>query len=125
MSRADVQQSLSTFFDRAACATVADEALLATYLSSLGAYITELEEAFEPIDDWSVQELQRVSEYILHNRQWVLGSDQAIQLLAVAYSAIDRHKEFLATNGLLPDYLGEMPNNSFEADGSAAAQLQR
>ncbi len=111
MSRADVQLSLSDFFDRAACATVADEALLVAYISSLSAYIAELESTFDPIDEWSVQELERVSEYVHHNRQWVSGGDQAIQLLGVALSAIDRHKDFLESNGLLPEYLRERPNN--------------
>ncbi|NIJ86722.1 hypothetical protein FHY35_003766 [Xanthomonas arboricola] len=83
-------------------------------MSSLSAYISEIEDTFDPIDDWSVQELESVSEYILHNRQWVAGSDQAIQLLAAAFSAIDSHKDFLAVNGLLPDHLRERPNNSFK-----------
>ena len=114
MNRADIQLSLSSFFDRAACATVADEALLRAYLSSLNSYIAELESGFDPIDDWSVQELERVSEYILHNRQWVAGSELAIQLLAAAFLAIDRHKDFLTSNGLLPEHLRERPNNSFK-----------
>ncbi len=113
MSRAEVQLSFSSFFDKAACATVVDEALLHSYISSLSSYIAELESGFDPIDNWSVQELERASEFVLHNRQWVAHSDKAIELLSDAFSIVDRHKDFLAKNGLLPEYLWERPNNSF------------
>lgn len=114
MPRAYVQQTLSNFFDRAACATVADEDLLTAYISSLDRYIEELEETFDPIDEWSVNELERVYEYVLQNRQWILGSDRAIELLATAQTAIDLHKDFLTAHGLLPDYLLDGPGNSFK-----------
>lgn len=50
MSRTVVQQTLSKFFDRAACATVADMGFMRSYISSLNSYISEPEECFDPID---------------------------------------------------------------------------
>ncbi|WP_409308727.1 hypothetical protein [Pectobacterium sp. B1J-3] len=113
MNRGLVQQAFNAFLDRASCATVADINLFQHYLSELIAYIAELEQVYDPIDQWSVGELERVAEFLLHNQRWVAGADQIKAPLRQAYAAIEQHRIFLAEHVQVPDYLAEMPENVF------------
>ena len=63
MNRAETQLALRGFFDRAACATVADAALAASYIEAIRGNLSQLEEDFAPVDAWSVEEYERVCEY--------------------------------------------------------------
>ncbi|MBS4431958.1 hypothetical protein E2566_11405 [Pectobacterium punjabense] len=113
MNRGLVQQAFNAFFDRTACATVADIALFQRYLSELRAYIAELEQAYDPVDQWSIGELKKTAEFLLHNQQWIAGAEQMQDPLQQAFEIIAQHRRFLDSHGLLPDYLDVMPENVF------------
>ncbi|AOR65478.1 hypothetical protein [Pectobacterium wasabiae] len=105
MNRGLVQQAFDAFFNRAACATVADVNLFQLYLSELRAYIAELEQAYDPVDQWSLGELKRVEEFLLYNQQWVAGAEKIQEPLQQAFAVIAQHRRFLEEHDLLPDYL--------------------
>jgi hypothetical protein len=105
MTRAEVSFAFTRFFDRSVCATVADLELARAYVASLRSYINELEAAFQPIDQWSVLELQRATEFLRSDERWVLGALDALEQMAQAKQLIDQHKDFLGRHGLLPEYL--------------------
>lgn len=125
MNRSAVQENLNLFFGRAGCASIADCNIARAYLASLKGYIAQLQETFDPIDVWSVQELERATDYLFHNQRWISGSEQASLVLGDAFDAIDEHREFLAHHGLMPDYLRAPPNNSFKPESlHASAQFR-
>ena len=114
MNRARVQELLSLFFERAACATVADCGMAHDYLHALRAHLAQLEENYDPLDVWSVLELERVSSYLFHNKQWILGADQASVILGDAFEVVEQHRQFLFHHGLLPEHLASRPENGFK-----------
>ncbi|WP_323638819.1 hypothetical protein [Pectobacterium polonicum] len=116
MNRGLVQQAFNDFFARTACATVADTDLFQRYLSELRAYIAELEQAYDPVDQWSIGELKKTAEFLLHNQQWIAGAEQMQDPLQQAFEIIAQHRRFLGDHGLLPDYLDAMPENVFFSD---------
>ncbi|WP_233968115.1 hypothetical protein [Pectobacterium polaris] len=113
MNRGLVQQAFNAFFDRAACATVADFDLFQRYLSELRAYIAELEQAYDAVDQWSLGELEKAAEFLLYNQQWIASVEQIKEPLQEAFAIIVQHRVFLDEYGLLPDYLEIMPENVF------------
>ncbi|MCA5921844.1 hypothetical protein LES60_21735 [Pectobacterium brasiliense] len=113
MNRGLVQQAFNVFFNRAACATVADFDLFQRYLSELRTYIAELELAYDPIDQWSLAELEKVAEFLRYNQQWIAGAEKIKVPLQQAFAIIAQHRVFLDEYGLLPDYLDVMPENVF------------
>ncbi|MEQ9891944.1 hypothetical protein [Pectobacterium aroidearum] len=113
MNRGLVQQSFNAFFDRAACATVADLDLFQRYLSELRAYVAELEQVYDPVDRWSLEELEKAAEFLLYNQQWIAGAEKIKAPLQRAFAIIVLHREFLKECDLLPDYLEVMPENVF------------
>ncbi|RRO08042.1 hypothetical protein [Pectobacterium aquaticum] len=117
MNRGLVQQAFNAFFERAACATVADIELFQRYLSELRAYITELELAYDPVEQWSLEELEKAAEFLQYNQQWIVGAEQIKAPLQQAFVIITQHRVFLDEYGLLPDYLDVIPENAFS--GSA------
>lgn len=125
MNRAETQLTLQGFLDRAACATVADAALAAAYLEALRGYLSRLGEDFEPVDAWSVEEYERVCEYIHNNIEWIANPAVASETLADANALLKTHKDFLSENGLLPEYLTQRPNPSFQRTPSGAAEFAR
>jgi hypothetical protein len=125
MNRAETQLTLQGFFDRAACATAADAALAAAYIEALRGYLSRLEEDFEPVDAWSVEEYERVCEYIHNNFEWIATPSVASEALADANALLNAHKDFLSENGLLPEYLTKRPNPSFQRTPNGAAEFAR
>lgn len=125
MNRAETQSTLSTFFDRVACATVADAALAAAYVEALRGYLANLENDFEPIDSWSIEEYERVCEFIHNNFKWTANPEVAAKALADAHALLGSHKAFLAENEILPDYLTQRPNPSFQRTPTGAAEFAR
>ncbi|MEI7087125.1 hypothetical protein WCU61_13675 [Pectobacterium versatile] len=117
MNRGLVQQAFNAFFDRAACAMVADFDLFQRYLSEFRAYIAELELAYDPVDQWSLGELEKAAEFLQYNQQWIAGAEQIKAPLQQAFAIIVQHQVFLDGYGLLPDYLDVIPENAFS--GSA------
>lgn len=113
MNRAQVQQTFNAFFERAACAMVADVTLVQHYLTALQAYIVALEQEYDAIDQWSLQELEHATEFLLHNQQWITDARLLQEPLQQAFTAIGRHRIFLAEHGLMPDYLVSIPVNVF------------
>ena len=116
MNRGLVQQAFNAFFNRAACATVADFDLFQCYLSELRTYIAELELAYDPVDQWSLAELEKTAEFLRYNQQFIAGAEQIKAPLQQAFAIIAQHRVFLDEYGLLPDYLDVMPKNVFSGD---------
>ena len=114
MNRAETQLALQRFFDQAACATVADAALAAGYIQALGAYLSRLEENLEHVDVWSIEEYERVCEYIHNNFERLANPSVAFEALADANELLNRHKTFVNENGFLPEYLTQRPDPKFE-----------
>ncbi|MCA6917454.1 hypothetical protein LF941_18880 [Pectobacterium versatile] len=112
-----VQQAFNAFFDRTTCAMVADLDLFQRYLSEFRAYIAELELAYDPVDQWSLGELEKAAEFLQYNQQWIAGAEQIKEPLQQAFVIIAQHRGFLDEYGLLPDYLDVTPENAFS--GSA------
>ncbi|WP_233973408.1 hypothetical protein [Pectobacterium versatile] len=112
-----VQQAFNAFFDRTACAMVADFDLFQRYLSEFRAYIAELELAYDPVDQWALGELGKAAEFLQYNQQWIAGAEQIKAPLQQAFVIISQHRMFLDEYGLLPDYLDVIPENAFS--GSA------
>lgn len=125
MNRAETKFALDQFYDRLVCSTVADATLAQTYVETLSAYLANLEEDFEPIDAWSVEEYERVAEYTHNNFQWIANPDVASNALADAHASICSHCAFLIENGLLPEYLLQRPNPSFQRTPDGAAEFAR
>ncbi|WP_233969842.1 hypothetical protein [Pectobacterium versatile] len=117
MNRGLVQQAFNAFFDRTACAMVADFDLFQRYLSEFRAYIAELELAYDPVDQWALGELGKAAEFLQYNQQWIAGAEQIKAPLQQAFVIISQHRMFLDEYGLLPDYLDVIPENAFS--GSA------
>lgn len=117
MNRGLVQQAFNAFFDRSACAMVADFDLFQRYLSEFRTYIAELELAYDPVDQWSLGELEKAAEFLQYNQQWIAGAEQIKEPLQQAFAIIAQHRVFLDEYGLLPDYLDVIPENVFS--GSA------
>jgi len=105
MTRAEVSFAFDRFFDRAVCATVADQSLVIAYVATLQSYISALEASFQPIDQWSVLELARADDFLRAEERWVLGATEALVQVAQAKQLLDQHKVFLGNHGLLPEYL--------------------
>ena len=114
MNRARVQGTLNLFFGRAGCVSIADRGLANDYLEALRGYLAELKENFDPLDVWSVQELEHATNYLFYNKQWISGADEASLILGEAFDAIEEHRQFLFRHGLLPGHLASGPNNSFK-----------
>lgn len=125
MNRAETQIALQGFFDRAACATVADAALATEYIEALRGYLSKSEEDFEPVDIWSIEEYERVCEYVHNNFSWIANASVASEALADANALLNAHKVFLRANGLLPEYLTQRPNPSFQRTPDGAAEFAR
>ncbi|MEQ9766324.1 hypothetical protein [Pectobacterium versatile] len=96
---------------------VADLDLFQRYLSEFRAYIAELELAYDPVDQWSLGELEKAAEFLQYNQQWIAGAEQIKEPLQQAFVIIAQHRGFLDEYGLLPDYLDVTPENAFS--GSA------
>jgi trans-aconitate methyltransferase len=101
MNRAETQFALQAFFDRLACATVADEALAKAYVDALAHYLAALTDDGQAVDIWSIEEYERVCESVHHNAQWILGASIAQEALADANRLLAAHKLFLAESGSL------------------------
>jgi len=125
VNRAETQLALQRFFDRAACATVADATLAESYVEALRSYLSKQEEDFEPIDAWSVEEYERVCEFVNNNFEWIANPSVASGALADANELLNTHKAFLNENGLLPEYLKQRPNPSFRWRPNGAAEFAR
>jgi len=111
MNRARVQESLKLFSDRAVCACIADCGLAREYLDAFAGYLAQLEENYDPLDEWSVLELEQIAEYLFLNKQWVSGAEEASLILAQAFDAIEKHRQFLIHHDLLPDHLARVPRS--------------
>jgi hypothetical protein len=109
MNRAETQNTLQRLFDRLACATVADEQLAQAYVDALASYLATLADDWQPVDIWSIEEYERVCEFVHNNDQWILNSSIALDALADANSLLAAHKMFLSENGLLPEALDDRP----------------
>lgn len=125
MNRAETQFTLQRFFNRVACATVADATLAKTYIEALRGYLNELEAEFEPIDVWSIEEYERVCEFTNNNFEWLANSSVASGALADANELLNTHKAFLEENGLLPEYLTQRPDPSFRWTPEGVAEFAR
>ncbi|WP_317178151.1 hypothetical protein [Pectobacterium sp. HCp5_1] len=84
---------------------MADFDLFQRYLSELRTYIAELELAYDPVDQWSLAELEKTAEFLRYNQQWIAGAEQIKAPLQQAFAIIAQHRVFLDEYGLLPDYL--------------------
>jgi len=115
MNRAAVQGALNLFFGRAGSVSIADLELATQYLKSLKAYIAALEESYEALDPWSVPELERATDYLFHNLQWITGWVPASSILTEAFSLIQSHRYFLSRSALLPAHLEIEPRNAFNS----------
>ena len=109
VNRAETQFALQRFFDRVACAAVADATLAESYVEALRGYLSKLEADFEPIDPWSVGEYERVREFVENNFEWIANPWVASGALADANELLNAHKAFLEANRLLPDHLMQRP----------------
>jgi hypothetical protein len=109
MNRAETQNTLQRLFDRLACATVADEQLAQAYVDALASYLATLADDWQPVDIWSIEEYERVCEFVHNNDRWILNPSIALDALADANSLLAAHKMFLADNGLLPEALNDRP----------------
>lgn len=109
MNRAETQNTLQRFFDRLACATVADEQLAKAYIAVLASYLETSAADWQPVDIWSVEEYEKVCEFVHNNDRWILNSSIALNALADANSLLAAHKTFLAENGILPEALADRP----------------
>ena len=119
MNRAETQSSLQAFFDRLACAQVADAALGLAYVGALRAYIDQLAQGFDDIDPWTVEEYERVCEYVNNNRQWILHAELALETLAAAHAVLAAHRQFLLQNGALEEGLVRAPSPAFRHQADA------
>lgn len=79
VNRAETQFALQRFFDRVACATVADVTLAESYVEVLRGYLSKLEADFEPNDPWSVGEYARVCEFVNNNFEWIASRQQTLR----------------------------------------------
>lgn len=113
MNRGLVQQAFNAFFDRTACAMVADVTLFQHYLSALQKYIVVLEQEYDVIDKWTLQELEKAAEFLLYNQQWITSAEHIKTPLQQAFTVVAQHRLFLEQHGLAPDYLVAMPANVF------------
>lgn len=123
MNRAETKFALDQFYGRLVCATVANEALAQAYVQTLRVYLAKLEEDFGPIDAWSVDEYEHVSEYTHNNLQWIANPEVASGCLADAHALFCAHRTFLVENGLLPEYLTKRPNPSFQWTPGGAVEF--
>ena len=114
MNRSRVQGTLNLFFGRAGCVSIADRGLAKDYLEALRGYLAQLEENYDSLDVWSVQELEHATNYLFCNKQWISGADEASLILGEAFDAIEQHRHFLFCHDLVPDHLASGPNNSFK-----------
>jgi hypothetical protein len=105
MTRSQVYFAFTAFFDRAVCATIADANLARAYVESIRLHIESSEASFQPIDEWSVQELRRATQFLHSEERWVLEATGALVQLAQATQMLEQHKQFLREHGLLPEYL--------------------
>jgi hypothetical protein len=113
MTGAETQITLKRFFNRLACATVADEGLAKAYVDTLTNYLAALVEDWQPVDLWSIDEYEQVCEFVHNNAQWILNCSIALNTLADAGSLLAAHKMFLTENGLLQETLARRPHSSF------------
>ena len=74
----------------------------------------KLEDDIEPLDSWSIQEYERVCEFIKNNFNWIANPEIASQAMADAYTLIGSHKSFLKEHGFFPDHLKKRPSPSFQ-----------
>jgi hypothetical protein len=119
MNRAETQSSLQIFFDRLACVQVADPALGKAYVDALRAYVDQLAQGFDDIDQWTVEEYERVCDYVNNNRQWILHAEVALETLAAAYAVLSAHRQFLQQNGALEESLVRAPSPSYRHQAGA------
>jgi hypothetical protein len=110
MNRAETKFALERFRDRLICASVADSTLAENSVQAMRWYVAELEDAFEAIDVWSVEEYERLREYPSNNQQWISEALTAKETLSEVHKLLVAHKAFLSSNGLQPRYLDERPN---------------
>jgi len=125
MNRAETKFALERFRDRLMCASVADTAFAETYVQAIRGYLVELEDAFEAIDVWSVEEYERLCEYLTNNDQLISEACTAKEALAEVHKLLVAHKAFLSSNGLLPRHLDERPNPAFQLSPAGRLELKR
>jgi hypothetical protein len=113
MNRAETQITLQGFFDRLACATVADADLAKAYVDALSNYLRSLAADWQAVDIWTIEEYEQACEFVHNNAQWILNSPIALNALADASGLLAAHKVFLTENGLLPEPFAHRPNPSF------------
>lgn len=105
MNRGKFSNSVYEFHNRLACTQHADFHLFENVVTSLDLYIKNLEESYDPIDEYSLNDLCEVYSYNHHNKQYLLNGDDLVPKFEVIAYKIEKHKEFLVSKGLAPDYI--------------------
>ncbi|THE62362.1 hypothetical protein [Vibrio parahaemolyticus] len=105
MNRAAVSHSISDFFNRLACALVADYQLLEQVCIDLDEYIENLEESFDSLDSYTLNELCKISSYRFHNRNFIIEKVELSGLFVRIENTIMSHARFLEEHGMTPEYL--------------------
>ncbi|EGU60830.1 hypothetical protein VINI7043_20414 [Vibrio nigripulchritudo ATCC 27043] len=98
MNRGQFSNSINEFHNRLACAQHVDFGLFENVLSSL-------EESYDPIDEYSLNDLCEVYSYYQYNNQYLLNSAELTSKFELIATRIQRHREFLVANGIAPDYV--------------------
>lgn len=105
MNRGQLSNSINEFHNRLACAQHFDFGLFENVLSSLELYIESLEESYDPIDEYSLNDLCEVYSYNHYNKQYLFNSTELTPKFELITTRIQRHREFLVANGIAPDYV--------------------
>ena len=105
MNRGQFSISIYEFLNRLACAQHADFDLFENVIKNLDLYIQNLEESYDPIDEYSLKDLCEVYSYNHYNKQYLLNGDDLVSKFGVITDKIEKHKEFLVCNDLAPNYV--------------------
>ena len=105
MNRGQFSSSVNYFHVRLAGAQHADLVLFEDVITSLESYIENLEESYDPIDEYSLNDLCEVYSYNYYNKQYLLNGAELLTRFQLVTGIINKHKEFLIANGLAPDYI--------------------
>ena len=105
MNRGQFSNSVYEFYNRLAGAQHVDFDLFENVITSLDLYIQNLEESFDPIDEHSLKDLCEVYSYNHYNKQYLLNGYDLVPKFEVIAGKIEKHKVFLVSNGLAPDYI--------------------
>ena len=105
MNRGQFSNNVNYFHVRLAGAQHADLSLFENVITSLELYIENLEESYDPIDEYSLNDLCEVYSYNYYNKQYLLNGAELIPKFEFITYIIEKHKEFLVVNGVAPDYI--------------------